>query len=102
LALPSAYEANALVVLEALACGVPVVATPVGYAPDVLEDGRTGWLVDRTVDGVRKGLAAVAALDDDARREASRAARATAERHDRDAVARRYLARAAELAEVRP
>ncbi|MTG90342.1 glycosyltransferase [Cellulosimicrobium sp. BIT-GX5] len=102
LALPSAYEANALVVLEALACGVPVVATPVGYAPDVLEDGRTGWLVDRTVDGVRKGLAAVAALDDDARREASRAARATAERHDWDAVARRYLALAAELAEVRP
>jgi len=100
LALPSAYEANALVVLEALACGVPVVATPVGYAPDVLDDGRTGWLVDRTVDGVRKGLAAVVALDDRARLDAARAARATAERHGWDAVARRYLALAAELAEV--
>jgi glycosyltransferase involved in cell wall biosynthesis len=101
LALPSAYEANALVVLEALACGVPVVATPVGYAPDVVDDGRTGWLVDRTVEGVRKGLAAVAALDDDARREVSAAARAAAERHDWDAAARRYLDLAAALVAAR-
>ncbi|MCO7274143.1 glycosyltransferase family 4 protein [Cellulosimicrobium cellulans] len=101
LALPSAYEANALVVLEALACGVPVVATPVGYAPDVVEDGVTGWLVDRTVEGVRTGLAAVAALDDDERAEVSARARAAAVRHDWDAVARRYLELAAALATAR-
>lgn len=101
LALPSAYEANALVVLEALACGVPVVATPVGYAPDVVQDGVTGWLVDRSVAGVRTGLEAVAALDEDTRRATSRAARATAERHGWDAVARRYLELAATLATPR-
>ena len=38
--LPSAYEANALVVLEALACGLPVVSTRVGFAPEIIEDGR--------------------------------------------------------------
>lgn len=42
--LPSAYEANALVILEALAAGVPVVATPVGYAPEVIRDGVNGYL----------------------------------------------------------
>ena len=44
--LPSAYEANALVILEALAAGLPVVATPVGFAPEIIENGRNGFLVE--------------------------------------------------------
>lgn len=102
LALPSAYEANALVVLEALACGVPVIATPVGYASDVLEDGTNGWLVERSVHGVTRGLRALVALDAPSREAVSGAARATAERHGWDAVARRYLALARELAREEP
>lgn len=34
-----------LVLLESLACGVPVVATAVGGIPEVVEDERTGFLV---------------------------------------------------------
>ncbi len=34
-----------LVILESLACGVPVVATAVGGVPEIVEDGRVGFLV---------------------------------------------------------
>lgn len=45
--LPSpAPETSSLVAMEALAAGVPVVAMRVGAVPEIVEDGRTGFLVD--------------------------------------------------------
>lgn len=41
----SLHESLALVIAEALACGVPVVSTPVGIAPKVIRDGVSGYLV---------------------------------------------------------
>ena len=45
LVLPSAWEAFGLVLLEAMAARVPIVASAVGAVPEVLEGGRAGRLV---------------------------------------------------------
>lgn len=42
----SRQEGTPLVILEAMASGVPVVSTRAGAVADVIQDGQTGWLTD--------------------------------------------------------
>lgn len=88
LAMPSSYESYGLVVLEALACGVPVVATPTGCVPDVVTDGVNGAVVAATAQSIGDGLRRVLDQPVAAMRAA---ARAEAEAHSWSAVAARYL-----------
>ena len=43
---PSIYEPFGLVILEAMACETPVVASRVGGIPEIVVEGETGYMVD--------------------------------------------------------
>lgn len=42
---PSYYESFGLVALEAMACGIPVIASRVGGLPTIVKEGFTGYLI---------------------------------------------------------
>jgi glycosyltransferase involved in cell wall biosynthesis len=48
--------------MEALACGTPVVAFPAGALPEIVEHGRTGFLVE-DVEAMAEAIGAVGSLD---------------------------------------
>ena len=57
LMMPSMSEGTPFAMVESMACGRPAIGTPVGGIPELIEDGKNGWL-SRTVavDDIREKL----------------------------------------------
>jgi glycosyltransferase involved in cell wall biosynthesis len=73
LVVPSAVaETSSLVAMEALASGTPVVAWRSGALPELIEPGRTGYIVD-SEDQLGEAIVRAAALDGDTCRRAAAA-----------------------------
>ena len=90
---PTFFDTFGMVIVEANACGIPVVTTLRAGASDLVQHGETGWLVDdpSNIDGLAEG---VRLLVNDAglRTRMGQKARAVAEQRTWDAVADETMA----------
>jgi glycosyltransferase involved in cell wall biosynthesis len=91
LVLPSYFEGLALVQLEALAAGLPIIATEATGAPDLITDGVEGYIIP-TGDGdaLRDAMQKFISSPEKAAR-MSQAARHCAERYSWDAYGERWM-----------
>jgi glycosyltransferase involved in cell wall biosynthesis len=75
---PSVHEQFGLVLVEAMACGIPVIAVNRGGPAMIVDDPRTGWLVPPDDAGALADAMVEAVNDPEARRLRGRSARAEA------------------------
>jgi N-acetyl-alpha-D-glucosaminyl L-malate synthase BshA len=90
--LPSLHESFGLVALEAMAMGVPVVATSQGGTKEVVQEGECGFLRDpKDVDGQVEAVLRLLRDPELARRMGENGIRRAREQFAMDAVVDRYL-----------
>ena len=85
-------EAFGLALIEAMACGLPVVATRVGSLPEIVREAQTGLVVEAgSVEAIAAGLSRVV-RDEELRHQLASHARQVAQReYSSDLCARRYV-----------
>jgi glycosyltransferase involved in cell wall biosynthesis len=88
----SAYEGCSLVILEAMAAGVPVVAVRTGGIDEVVEHGVTGLVCGEDPESVATALVTLANDPEMARRLGAGARRRARERYSRRRMARHLAA----------
>jgi glycosyltransferase involved in cell wall biosynthesis len=79
--LPSTYEGFPVAILEAMAAGLPVVATAVAGVPEAVLPGRSGLLVPPEDAAALAGALGELAADPERRRSMGLAARRELEQH---------------------
>ena len=94
---PTNYETFSLVCMEALASGLPILATRVGGIEDYLQEGGNGYFITRAPAAIADKIRMVFA-DPANYLKLSAGAVATAQTYGWDAVAAQYLALIAEVA----
>jgi UDP-glucose:(heptosyl)LPS alpha-1,3-glucosyltransferase len=90
LVLPSSYETFALVCVEAMASGLPVLASPVGGIEDYLRDGQNGFHIQHDPTEIAAKLDRLL-CDPELHARVRKAGLATAQDYSWQKIARKYL-----------
>lgn len=88
--LPSLYEGMPMVLIEAMASGLPIIASRVGGIPDMVDDGVSALLCEPRGDSIADGLERLAS-DEALRIRLGSAAAEQSQLFGSDAMASRYL-----------
>jgi UDP-glucose:(heptosyl)LPS alpha-1,3-glucosyltransferase len=88
---PTFYDPCSLVVLEAMASGLPTITTAANGAGELLEHGRSGFILDDPQNDAMLAGFMLEMMNQQFRRDAGALARTAAERNTMEANSRRYL-----------
>lgn len=87
---PTAYEAFSLATLEAIASGLPILATRVNGTRELIKEGYNGFFIERDPTNIAEKIN-ILIEDVNLRKQMSRNARKTAEKYSWDKIAKRYV-----------
>jgi glycosyltransferase involved in cell wall biosynthesis len=102
LVLPSVAEAFGLVLVEAMACGLPVIACRTHGPAEIVADGRTGWLIPPDAEDALLETLVSAASGEEERRARGRRAHTASRCYGWAEIARRFAALYEELLDSSP
>lgn len=88
----SLTESFSLVALEAMSCGLPIISTPVGFAPDAIRYVNNGFIVDcHDISSMAKSLSGILDMQNDEYESMCEKSRNYAKRYSWDEIAECYL-----------
>jgi len=87
---PTAYEAFSLATLEAVASGLPILATKVNGTEELIKEGYNGFFIRRDPNDIAEKIN-ILIEDEQSRKIISRNARKTAENYSWDKIAKKTL-----------
>ena len=96
LVMPSYNEGGPRVVVEAMACGIPILATPVGIAADIVKSGQFGELINWDPEDIAK-KANQLLTNESMYKKYSQAGLVTAGRFEKKSAIRNYAEKLKEL-----
>ena len=88
--LSSRFEGFPIVIIEALACGLPIISTPVSGSDEYVHEGKNGFLAQETADDLGEKMSQLAASSTDEKEKLSKHAGEVSLQYDIALITKKY------------